>query len=353
MRYVSQEEFSPGMVVGQQIYIIRSGRALLQGGVGLKLTDTIISSLKRSKVEKLLIEDKDFSGSVTPESPIASAMESDLRVKIGEILENVSKKNNARPSEDFFKLIDRVVNEVSPTSIAPIMRYYDEENFLLEHSVNVGLMSISLGKRCGIMGAKLRELALGAFFHDIGLTQLEPSMYFLGFREHSEEDEKAYREHTVIGWKLLKEALKLKNLVPYIALRHHELMDYSGYPGGENLSSELHQVAKIVGIVDSYDMASSQKAGVECQDRFDFVLKVLGNGSKYDRSTFKNFCSTVVIYPTCSCIKLNNGQEGVVTGQNGNRLKPIVLVADENNEKQVLDLLKPENADLKIVDCNC
>jgi len=354
MIYVNQEDFSPGMVSGQQIYVIKNGRALLQGGAGLKLTDSIISALKRNKVEKLLIEDSDFED-IQPESILSSMLEYELRIAIKDKFSSVNPKAQCRADEKFLKLIDKVINEVPPDFAMFAIRNYTEENFLLEHSFNVGVVSIALAKRCGVMGSKLKELALGALFHDLGLTQVPPHMYFSGYDDGADGSEtaemaKKRESHTVIGWKLIKDNLKLKNLIPYIALRHHELLDYSGYPGGEDLGSEIHPLARIVGIVDAYDMATSRKNGKEPQQSpTDFIEEILMNEKKYDKAIVDRFCRTVMFYPACSAVKLSNGMEGVVIRQNDNRLRPVVRVKGAIPE---IDLSKPECRGLKVTYCN-
>jgi len=352
MIYVNQEDFSPGMVSGQQIYVIKNGRALLQGGAGLKLTDSIISALKRNKIEKLLIEDSDFED-IQPESVLSSVLEYDLRIALEDKFSNINPKMQCRADDKFLKFIDKVINEIPPDSAMFANRRYTEENFLLEHSFNVGVVSIALGKRCGVMGSKLKELALGAFFHDLGMTQIPPHMYFTECdEENGEADEviKKHKSHTVIGWKLIKDNLKLKNMIPYIALRHHELLDHSGYPGGEDLGSEIHPLARIVGVVDAYDMATSRKIGKETSENpTDFVENVLRNEKKYDKTVVERFCRTVIFYPVCSAVKLSNGMEGIVIRQNEDRLRPVVRVKSGIPE---VDLSKPECSALKVTHCN-
>ena len=75
-------------------------------------------------------------------------------------------------------------------------------------------------------------------------------------------------------------------MITYIALRHHELLDHSGYPGGEELASEIHPLARIVAVVDAYDLATSWKNDEEPQNPTDFVEKVLKAADEaYEKKT--------------------------------------------------------------------
>ncbi len=350
MRYVRQENFSQGMLVGQEIYIIRNGRALLQGGVGLKLTDSIISVLRRNKLEKLLIQDE-FSEGIQPDEALPASSENDLRIEISKIIESVNPKKPSHPSADFLKFIDKIVNEISISSIMPFVRQYDEENYILEHSINVGILSISLGKRCGIMGAKLKELAIGSLFHDIGLTRIDPSLYFRDF-EKFEDGLLDYKRHTIIGWKILKECLGFKNLIPYLALRHHELLDYTGYPGGSDLSSKLHQVARVTAVIEEYEARSTRTPTHKPEDTEYIVQEVLKNSKKFDPVVVEKFCNTVVLFPTCSEVELSDGKEGVVEKQNEDKLRPVVRIKGDDGKPRAVDLSSPEHSALKITSCN-
>jgi HD-GYP domain-containing protein (c-di-GMP phosphodiesterase class II) len=101
------------------------------------------------------------------------ALAKDLYLKavgvVGEVLENI--KEGRTPSFRQAKrvvqnLVDLILRDESVLLGLTTLRCYDQ--YTHNHSVNVGLLSLSLGNRAGYPKDALVDLGLAALFHDMG-----------------------------------------------------------------------------------------------------------------------------------------------------------------------------------------
>jgi HD-GYP domain-containing protein (c-di-GMP phosphodiesterase class II) len=112
---------------------------------------------------------------------------------------------------------------------------------LAAHSLNTGILSAVLATSVNMKGSELVEVVIGALFHDIGILFLDDAV-----------QDRYIEQHTLLGFKYLKE---IEGTVPSItmpSLQHHEKTDGSGYPAGLHLNDTAHS-SRIVAICDSCD----------------------------------------------------------------------------------------------------
>ncbi|WP_374720723.1 HD-GYP domain-containing protein [Peribacillus tepidiphilus] len=100
---------------------------------------------------------------------------------------------------------------------------------LFLHSFNVCVISVIIGMKMGLDRSKLKELAIGTLFHDIGKISVA---------DHRQEE---YNEehHTWKGFNLLRKNPEISKLSLGIILQHHEYIDGSGAPRGIK-GDEIH-----------------------------------------------------------------------------------------------------------------
>lgn len=128
---------------------------------------------------------------------------------------------------------------------------------LYDHSINVCLMSLVLGRRLGLDKSRLLSLGLGALMHDVGMAQV-PSEVLNKAGELTEEERALIQRHPRLGHQVLSLAKSMPYDALNVVLNHHERADGKGYPTGVSESS-IPYLARLVKVVDAYDAMTSPR----------------------------------------------------------------------------------------------
>jgi putative nucleotidyltransferase with HDIG domain len=125
---------------------------------------------------------------------------------------------------------------------AAIRRLMGASQGLVAHSLTVGFLSMGLSRLVvGGDGGTLVLAGLAGLLHDVGKVDYEDL-------DHDPE-------HTTRGAEILR-GLGLPTLIVDAARSHHERFDGSGFPQALK-GSEIPELARIVGIVDSFEKVYS------------------------------------------------------------------------------------------------
>lgn len=245
--------------------------------------DKIIqSSLKEIKIDTSL--GKDVDDDVIPDEP-APAVPETLQKSVTDSLREMIRDPNL-PPEKKARAVQHYSQEMmknlleAPTAenIGEVMTTISEvvdlivtddktNNYLLDitthdfatytHSVNVGIISISLAKALYRQsdGHDMHALGSGFFLHDLGKTRIDLSIINKQGKLDDQEW-KEMRQHPDHGFQILTETDKLNKESRIIVLQHHERYDGSGYPLGIT-GDDIHPYGRICSIADVYDALTS------------------------------------------------------------------------------------------------
>jgi len=195
------------------------------------------------------------------------------------------------------------------------------------HAMNVGLISLLMGRCFGFGPDDMQDLGVGAMLHDIGKLDLPQR---LRHREDnfSPSETRVYEEHVELG---LTQARRM-GLSPgatSVIAQHHEHVDGSGFPGHLN-SDRMTMAARIVALVNRYDNLCNPRLLAKAMTPHESVSLLFAQSrSKYDTSILGAFIKMMGVYPPGSTVQLTDDRYGLVVSVNSSRpLKPCVLVHD-------------------------
>jgi CheY-like chemotaxis protein len=115
-----------------------------------------------------------------------------------------------------------------------------------------------VAERLGLTPAEADRLRHAAPLHDVGKIGI-PDAILNKPGSLTDEEWQVMRDHTLIGWRLLRDARQpILQLGAVIALQHHEKWNGSGYPHGL-AGDAIDRFARIVAVVDVFDALGSQR----------------------------------------------------------------------------------------------
>ena len=228
----------------------------------------------------------------------------------------------------------------APDALLWMTQLKHRDTYTAQHSMNVAILSIALGKHLNLGVTELNNLGLCGMMHDMG--KMRVPLEILNKPAKLEPNElKIMQNHTLYGGNLL---LSSKDMYPGaidVALGHHERLDGTGYPS-QLTDAQITPYSRIVTIADMYDAISSDRVyqkGRTHLEAINIMTKMCG--TQLDTRLTYKFIECIGIYPAGSIVELQGGEIAVVIEVNPlHKLKPkILLLLDENKQRRPLQLV--------------
>jgi putative nucleotidyltransferase with HDIG domain len=317
MRFVSLRQVQPGMKLGRTVFT-EDGKVLL--GSGMVLTERLIAGLQRSGIDSVYIDDPRTQDIVAEEiirpqtrQVAVEAIEKTIKqiTNSNKLARKISLKEMGLHFQRAFSSIldDLMQNKQMVGHLTTISTHSPS---LYHHSVNVAVLATAVGMSLGYNRTQLQQLGVGAMLHDIGKVSLPDEMVKKKERWTDEEKEIA-KEHTTLGFNLLRKQHDISLLSAHVCLQHHERINGSGYPQGLQ-GKQIHEYAQIVGICDIYDSLTSPRPWRKRYMPQDALEYLLGSGGHlFEHHLVNAFIKHIAIFPIGSSVVLNTGEVGVVS----------------------------------------
>jgi len=157
------------------------------------------------------------------------------------------------------------------------------------HSRRVFLYSIEIAKAMGGLENQMRNIAMGAWLHDIGKLAISDAI-LLKPGPLTDEEREIMQRHVQIGYDLVKGIPFLADAAEII-FAHHERCDGSGYPRGLK-TEEIPVGARIFAVADTFDAMTSDRPYRRALP-FETSREVIerGAGKHYDSQVARVFLS--------------------------------------------------------------
>jgi HD-GYP domain-containing protein (c-di-GMP phosphodiesterase class II) len=304
-----------GELLGSSIYTQEGVMFLKKGSI---LTESIIKRLNNIGINTIYIEDgnDDF----TLQEVIPTTVRLSLLKAIREVFEEVKKTK----SVNYYKvveIIDEAIENINLSENAVMLNNLvpkDDIAKLALHSLNVTVVSLMLGTRRKCNQKKLVSLGIGALLHDIG------KLFTQG------------KEHTEVGYKLVKSNTLFSPLSYMSIYELYEKKDGSGPLGIKG--DKIFEFSKIVSICNAY---TKYIEGEGSMLPHVAVEKIAAEATtSYDDDIYRDFVNSIYCYPNGLPVRLNNGLEGVVIGQNKNNATRPIVQAKVNGKYNFYNLLQ-------------
>jgi len=242
--------------------------------------------------------------------------------------------------EDIFASVQR-----NPFAFSGLMRCKQDHEFIYRRALTVCALMVSLARQMKLLPQETREAGMVGLLMDIGVCHL-PADLFVTEGDYRRLDPEIRKQHVMLGHARLVAAGDVPEAVLDGCLRHHEMLDGSGYPQGLR-GTQIDRLSRMAAICDSFDALAAADAGGDGLDPAEAIRRLAEQETKYDREILRHFIDSVGVYPIGSFVRLRSGRLAMVVEQDlDNAAHPVVLTFHS------LSLDKPVRAE-KIALGNC
>ncbi len=262
----------------------------------------------------------------------------ETQVKLGKVFE-------VAPLQSLVSnLLDNLFKD--PAAVLGLTAIKSHDDYTLNHSINVCILSLSLGASLGLDSESLKSLGLSALLYDLGKVRI-PEDILNKEGPLSSDEWQIVKSHATEGADLLKRIQLVDQMPMVVAYEHHQRHDMQGYPEVAAPSGQ-HLFSKVVALCDAYDAMTTRRP-FRREIRPDKALAVLmqGRNKAYDPSLTKALVAMLGIYPMGAVVRMSDGSTGVVFRVNrDDLLRPRI--------KRLVDaqgrwLEQPETVDLRLI----
>jgi len=230
------------------------------------------------------------------------------------------------------------------------IKNYDEYTY--NHSVNVFIYSIAIGRRLGLSKKTLTELGITAMLHDLGKSRVPREV--LNKPDKLDDAEwDLMKKHPLMGVEIVLNLKQLGEVNPHIVIGifdHHLKTDLSGYPRVFR-KKEPSLFGRIIQIADVYDAMTTPR--VYRKNSYSpgqtLALMLKDRESTFDPALLKIFIGLVGIFPVGSLVLLDTKEIAITYKANPDPElldRPQVIVICDNGKEEV----KKSFADLSELD---
>ncbi|WP_240472817.1 HD-GYP domain-containing protein [Dasania marina] len=216
------------------------------------------------------------------------------------------------------------------------------DEYTAEHSLNVAVYAITLGRAEGLSPADLEILGLCGMLHDIGKAKV-PLDVLNKEGALSDTEFALLKKHTSHGHDMLMSKHDIPEIAAEVAHSHHERLNGRGYPRQLH-GDKISYFSRIVAIADAYDAITSKRIYSPAKTALEGLRILLGaQGSHFDANLVNKFIATLGIYPAGSVAELSTGEAALVmpTPQANNDKPRVLVIRDSDKQpcpKRQLDL---------------
>ena len=221
----------------------------------------------------------------------------------------------------------------SPDAFLWLSQLKNKDEYTAQHSLNVCVLSIVLGRHIGLSVANLNNVGLCGMMHDMG-KMLVPLTVLNKPGKLGPDELEIMRSHTTLGHKLLKSSQDMFQGAVYSALSHHETLDGRGYPNRVN-HSQLPFFTRIVTLADIYDAITSDRVYQKGRTHLEATSIITDlSGTQLDERLVIKFIESLGVYPPGCVVMMTNGAVTIVVEVNDQvRLRPkIIMLLDAQRQ---------------------
>jgi putative nucleotidyltransferase with HDIG domain len=222
------------------------------------------------------------------------------------------------------------------TTLLGLAMIKDYDNYTFNHSVNVGILALSLGAYMGMDRESLRDTNTAGLLHDIGKTRVDKNILNKPGKLSDDEYEQM-KKHAENGAEIIAKMQEIHPRVAEAVLGHHIKHNRTGYPEWAR-ERTFNVITEMVAVADCYDaittirtysMPTLPKGAIDIMRRL--------SGTSLNGELVDKFEEMMGRYPVGTLVRLDTNEIALVVRPHPmeSRAPSVKIIIDANG--MVLD----------------
>lgn len=338
-----------GRYLAKTVYETGTQRVLVRSGT--RLSEPLLRGLLRHGITGVWVTDE-MMNDVEIRKTVHAETREITRAALENVVANAAKTGatGAEPARAVADAASRLVDDILRNDhvLHNIERIRSWDGYTFEHSIQVAIVSIIIGRELSLPPEQLQRLGVGAMLHDIGKVMI-PHEILNKPGALTDDEFDIMKTHAKLGWDFVHERFSM--IMPtssIVIIQHHERLDGSGYPHGLR-EDQIHLNARIVAVADVFDAMRARRIYRRRRmpkEVWTALTRVAGQ--KLDPSAVAALLNRVALVSQGEIVRLSNGRLAIVVEPSqGAPLEPLVRVVADKDDNPV----RPYDWDLRDSGC--
>lgn len=322
--FMRTRQLKPGMRVDHPV-VDRLGRILIARGA--TLDEYIIEAMLKMGIMSIYIQEGTADDEQEPVSPAAQktierlrtedrskvSLSASVRKRVAEGIQYIySNTNDPSLIQTTASIADSLLSAIQENDAMAIdisaLKTSDEYTF--KHSVDVATIAMIVAKQMGMPKEDIHEIGVTGLLHDVGKTKIPLEILNKPGRLDDSEFE-IMRQHSVYGYRIIKDRPDLPEDVKLGVLQHHEKINGTGYPLALP-ADKINPYAKILAVADIYDALVTERPYKAAFSQREAIEMIMSMTQELDMFAMESFLQSMILYPVDTVVELSNGEKAKV-----------------------------------------
>jgi len=227
----------------------------------------------------------------------------ELRLTVERALEHYETTKSRHEFEQANKRLSLHLQEMTSGVVrAAASALEAKDEYLYGHARRVRGYATAIGRRMRLDVAKLEDISLAAFLHDIGKIGT-PESLLMKPAQLTDEERTIVQLHSECGARILGELPEMAEIADAVRY-HHEHFDGTGYPLGLK-GERIPLASRIILVADAYDVMTNPRPFRNASDHEAAIAQLRSeSGKQFDPSVVEAFCGLEALAEIRRCIAL-------------------------------------------------